>query len=162
MTFAPVAPEVHFGPREIAADTWLIQSVQPALGEPLFVYLNSLVILAEEPVIVDTGTSVDVDAVVSSAQEHTKIVFLCSPNNPTGGSIPLAAAAALAENFSGQWLETRNLDSVNPDPEMFPAWGPALRDAMKTETAPTGSKSSMVVMRRLTCRDIISPTIPRN
>jgi flavorubredoxin len=34
----------------------VIHQVQPALGEPLFVYLNSMVILGEEPVIVDTGT----------------------------------------------------------------------------------------------------------
>ena len=34
----------------------MIHQVQPALGQPLFVYLNSMVILGEEPVIVDTGT----------------------------------------------------------------------------------------------------------
>ena len=43
-------------------------------------------------------------------------------------------AAALADNFAGQWLETRNLDSVKPDPQKFPDWGPDLRDAMKAET----------------------------
>ena len=43
-------------------------------------------------------------------------------------------SAALADNFAGQWLETRNLDSVKPDPQKFPEWGPELRDAMKTET----------------------------
>jgi cytochrome c553 len=43
-------------------------------------------------------------------------------------------SAAFAENFAGQWLETRNLDVVKPDPQKFPEWGPELRDAMKTET----------------------------
>ena len=43
-------------------------------------------------------------------------------------------SAALADNFAGQWLETRNLDSVKPDPQKFPDWGPDLRDAMKAET----------------------------
>jgi cytochrome c553 len=43
-------------------------------------------------------------------------------------------SAALADNFAGQWLETRNLDSVQPDPRKFPEWGSDLRDAMKTET----------------------------
>ncbi len=43
-------------------------------------------------------------------------------------------SAALASNFAGQWLETRNLDSVKPDPQKFPDWNPELRDAMKTET----------------------------
>ena len=43
-------------------------------------------------------------------------------------------SAAFAENFAGQWLETRNLDSVKPDPVKFADWGPDLRDAMKAET----------------------------
>ncbi len=43
-------------------------------------------------------------------------------------------AAAFASNFAGQWLETRNLDSVKPDPQKFPEWGADLRDAMKSET----------------------------
>jgi hypothetical protein len=43
-------------------------------------------------------------------------------------------SSALSTNFAGQWLETRNLDSVKPDPQKFPEWDPALRDAMKTET----------------------------
>jgi flavorubredoxin len=55
-TYAPVAPTTDFPPTKIAPDTFVIHQVQPALGQPLFVYLNSMVILAEEPVIVDTGT----------------------------------------------------------------------------------------------------------
>ncbi len=43
-------------------------------------------------------------------------------------------SAALASNFAGQWLETRNLDFISPDPKKFPEWNPELRDAMKTET----------------------------
>ncbi len=43
-------------------------------------------------------------------------------------------AGALADNFAGQWLETRNLDQVKPDPGKFPEWSPDLRDAMKMET----------------------------
>jgi hypothetical protein len=43
-------------------------------------------------------------------------------------------SAAFAANFAGQWLETRNLDFVKPDPQKFPEWNPVLRDAMKEET----------------------------
>ncbi len=43
-------------------------------------------------------------------------------------------SSALATNFAGQWLETRNLDIVKPDPQKFPAWDADLRDAMKAET----------------------------
>jgi hypothetical protein len=44
-------------------------------------------------------------------------------------------ASELAANFAGQWLETRNLDIVKPDPDLFREWTPELRAAMKAETA---------------------------
>ena len=43
-------------------------------------------------------------------------------------------SSELAANFAGQWLETRNLDVVKPDPDLFRQWTPELRDAMKAET----------------------------
>jgi mono/diheme cytochrome c family protein len=45
-----------------------------------------------------------------------------------------ARASEFAANFAGQWLETRNLDVVKPDPDLFKEWTPGLRDAMKAET----------------------------
>lgn len=45
-----------------------------------------------------------------------------------------ARSSAFASNFAGQWLETRNLDVVKPDPKKFPEWNTDLREAMKTET----------------------------
>jgi len=56
MGFAPLAPTQHVEPTLAGPDTWVIHSVQEALGQPLFVYLNSMVIKGAEPVIVDTGT----------------------------------------------------------------------------------------------------------
>ncbi|HVZ75407.1 MAG TPA: DUF1592 domain-containing protein [Polyangia bacterium] len=43
-------------------------------------------------------------------------------------------ASALVDNFAGQWLYTRMVDEVTPDPTMFPNFDAALRDAMKQET----------------------------
>ena len=43
-------------------------------------------------------------------------------------------AGALADNFAGQWLETRSLDAVTRDQMRFPEWNAELRDAMRTET----------------------------
>src|SRR5262249_17752822 len=43
-------------------------------------------------------------------------------------------ASALPDNFAGQWLETRNLDSIKPDPQRFPEWNAELKEAMRTET----------------------------
>lgn len=56
MSFAPIRPKISVPPTKIAADTYVIHSVQEALGQPLFIYLNSMVILGKQPMIVDTGT----------------------------------------------------------------------------------------------------------
>ncbi len=67
-TFAPLAPTTAVPPTVIAPDTFVIHQVQPALGEPLFVYLNSMVIRGKEPMIVDTGT-------VANREQWLKDVF---------------------------------------------------------------------------------------
>ncbi|MEO6467990.1 MAG: MBL fold metallo-hydrolase [Acidimicrobiia bacterium] len=56
MTFTPIAPTTYVPPTKIAPGTHVIHQVQPALGQPLSVYINSMVIVGEEPMIVDTGT----------------------------------------------------------------------------------------------------------
>ena len=43
-------------------------------------------------------------------------------------------SSALVENFAGQWLQVRNLESVKPDPDRFPAFDEELRAAMRAET----------------------------
>ena len=43
-------------------------------------------------------------------------------------------SAAFAENFAGQWLETRSLDAIERDSTKFPEWNRDLREAMRTET----------------------------
>ncbi|AMV39406.1 DUF1592 domain-containing protein [Planctomyces sp. SH-PL62] len=41
---------------------------------------------------------------------------------------------AFVENFAGQWLQLRNLKSVNPDPEQFKTFDEPLREAMQKES----------------------------
>jgi hypothetical protein len=43
-------------------------------------------------------------------------------------------AQALIDNFAGQWLLIRNIDSVTPDGTQFPMFTNALRAAMKSES----------------------------
>jgi hypothetical protein len=45
-----------------------------------------------------------------------------------------AKSGALVDNFFSQWLQLRNLRSINPDKKQFPAFDEALRNAMETET----------------------------
>jgi histidinol-phosphate aminotransferase len=48
--------------------------------------------------------AVDVDAVLDAVTERTKIVFVCTPNNPTGGSVPRQQVEALCAALEGRAL----------------------------------------------------------
>ena len=41
---------------------------------------------------------------------------------------------AIVENFAGQWLQTRRLENLQPDPKLFPTFNKDLRDVMRKET----------------------------
>lgn len=43
-------------------------------------------------------------------------------------------AAALTDNFAGQWLQLRDLDAISPDPVKFAAFDAKLRRSMRRET----------------------------
>ena len=45
--------------------------------------------------------SLPVDEVLAATDENTKVVFLCSPNNPTGNSFPREDMLRLADAFGG-------------------------------------------------------------
>lgn len=81
MTFAPLAPTTYVPPTQVADETFVIHQVQHALGQPLVVYLNSMVIRGREPIIVDTGTPANrqqwlVDAFSLVEPEDVRWVFI--------------------------------------------------------------------------------------
>ncbi len=45
--------------------------------------------------------SLPVEELLSATDEHTKMIFLCSPNNPTGNSFPRKQMLRLVEQFDG-------------------------------------------------------------
>lgn len=45
--------------------------------------------------------SLPVEALLAATDEHTKMIFLCSPNNPTGNSFPREQIMRLVEQFDG-------------------------------------------------------------
>jgi histidinol-phosphate aminotransferase len=49
----------------------------------------------EVPLIKARGYALDADGVLAACDANTKIVFLCSPNNPTGNAMDAAAVAQL-------------------------------------------------------------------
>jgi histidinol-phosphate aminotransferase len=48
--------------------------------------------------------SLDVPALLAAATAQTKLVFLCSPNNPTGGAIAASTIETVARAFAGRAL----------------------------------------------------------
>ena len=52
-------------------------------------------------VLLDQNFQPRVDQILEVANEFSKILFLCSPNNPTGNNIMLSKMKALIENFQG-------------------------------------------------------------
>ncbi|MEH6680132.1 MAG: histidinol-phosphate transaminase [Sediminicola sp.] len=52
-------------------------------------------------VLLTRGFEPDVEAVLKTVDAHSKIIFLCSPNNPTGNSFSSSYVRRLLENFKG-------------------------------------------------------------
>jgi flavorubredoxin len=53
--YAPIPPARHHEPFRIADDTWMIRQLLGEGRAPVNVYVNSMLILGKEPMIVDTG-----------------------------------------------------------------------------------------------------------
>jgi len=56
----------------------------------------------EVPLNADSDFTLDPDAVVSNCREYTKLVFLCSPNNPTGTQLPRGDILDIAHRLQGR------------------------------------------------------------
>ena len=53
------------------------------------------------PVSLDERFQPDVDAMLAATDEHTKVIWLCSPNNPTGNSLNRDEILKVVEGFEG-------------------------------------------------------------
>jgi histidinol-phosphate aminotransferase len=58
----------------------------------------------EVPLRAGDGFALDADAVLAACDAHTRIVFLCSPNNPTGNALDTAAIEQLLVALQGRAL----------------------------------------------------------
>ena len=58
----------------------------------------------EVPLRAANGFALDADAVLAACDANTRIVFLCSPNNPTGNAMEPAAIEKLLQQLAGRAL----------------------------------------------------------
>lgn len=57
--------------------------------------------VAYRPVTLDEGFALNAEKLLAAADEHTKLVFLCSPNNPTGNSLNRKEIQKVLDAFQG-------------------------------------------------------------
>jgi histidinol-phosphate aminotransferase len=56
------------------------------------------------PLVADRNFALDTDRILDSLDAHTKIVFVCSPNNPTGQSMARADVETICRETAGRSL----------------------------------------------------------
>ena len=57
--------------------------------------------VAYRPVLLDERFQLSADRLLAATDEHTKLIFLCSPNNPTGNLMDRREVLSLLERFDG-------------------------------------------------------------
>jgi histidinol-phosphate aminotransferase len=60
--------------------------------------------VVEAPLSADRDFALDLEGVLAAVEPSTKIVFVCTPNNPTGCSVPKAELEALCSALAGRVL----------------------------------------------------------
>lgn len=161
MSFAPVVPSITIAPTKIAADTYVIHSVQEALGQPLFVHLNSMVILGAEPVIVDTGTIANRDRWLEDVfslvePEDVRWIFLSHDDVDHTGNLEQTMAACPDAQLVCNWsMVERHTNCFD-----FPL--PRCRWVMDGETLDVGDRTLVALRPPVydspTTRGLFDPT----
>jgi histidinol-phosphate aminotransferase len=74
-------------------------TLPPTYG--MYGVLASINAVENKEVLLSNDFEPQVDAILEAVNENTKILFLCSPNNPTGNSFSDKNVVTLLQNFNG-------------------------------------------------------------
>jgi histidinol-phosphate aminotransferase len=74
-------------------------TVEPSF--PMYTFFTQLYGGSAVPVLLRPDFSLDADAVLEKADKNTKLLFICSPNNPTGNQFREADIKRLLQEFNG-------------------------------------------------------------
>ncbi len=74
-------------------------TLPPTYG--MYQVLSGINTIENRTVLLDTDFQPNVDLILSTMDNNSKILFICSPNNPTGNSISTQKIKTLLENFEG-------------------------------------------------------------
>jgi histidinol-phosphate aminotransferase len=76
-----------------------IISLPPTYG--MYSVLANINAVENREVLLSTNFQPQVEKILDAVDENTKIIFLCSPNNPTGNSFSDESVVKLLQNFKG-------------------------------------------------------------
>ena len=76
-----------------------IITLPPTYG--MYTVLANLNEVEERKVLLNSDFQPNVDAILKAVDVNSKMLFICSPNNPTGNSFAFAKVKELLDNFSG-------------------------------------------------------------
>ena len=74
-------------------------TMPPTYG--MYKVLAGINAIENREVLLTEGFELDVDRILESVNSKTKVIFLCSPNNPTGNSFSVKHIEYLLNNFQG-------------------------------------------------------------
>ncbi len=110
-------PTCRQEPTGVAPGTVVVHEVQHALGQPMSVFINSLVIRAEHPVLVDTGSARNrrawIDDTFSLVDPHdVKWVFISHEDADHVGNLPQVMAACPNATLVCSWALVERYTAV--------------------------------------------------
>lgn len=76
-----------------------IISLPPTYG--MYKVLSGINAVENREVLLNEGFQPNVEAILAMADKNSKLLFICSPNNPTGNSISEESITRLLNNFKG-------------------------------------------------------------
>lgn len=91
-------------------------TLPPTYG--MYSVLANINAVENREVLLSTDFQPEVDAILDAVDANTKMVFLCSPNNPTGNSFSDESVVTLLQNFKGLVV----IDEAYIDFSKKPSW----------------------------------------
>ncbi|PRZ23393.1 histidinol-phosphate transaminase [Flavobacterium granuli] len=74
-------------------------TLPPTYG--MYAVLANINAVENQEVLLSQDFQPEIDAILAAVNQNTKIIFLCSPNNPTGNSFSDESIVTLLQNFKG-------------------------------------------------------------
>lgn len=91
-------------------------TLPPTYG--MYSVLANINAVENREVLLSTDFQPEVDAILDAVDSNTKMIFLCSPNNPTGNSFSDESVVTLLQNFKGLVV----IDEAYIDFSKKPSW----------------------------------------